>query len=57
MYIFTQVFHECFSREICMQYGGFSRMKHTCNGAMSLACTVSLQYQWYFTNADNTDSI
>ena len=38
MYIFTQVFHECFSREICVQYGGFSRMKHACNGAMPVAC-------------------
>ena len=53
MYIFTRVFNECFSCGICVQYGGFSRMKHPCNAAMPVACTVSLQYQWYFANANN----
>ena len=43
MYIFTQVFHECFSRGICVQYGGFPRMKHACNAAMPVACTVLVQ--------------
>ena len=55
--IFTQVFHASFSCGICVQYGGFLRMKHPCNAAMPVACTVSLPYQWYFTNADNADSI
>ena len=41
VYIFTQVFHACFSRGICMQYGGFPRMKHACNAAMPIACTVN----------------
>ena len=40
VYIFTRVFHACFSRGICMQYGGFPCMKHTCNAAMPVACTV-----------------
>ena len=38
---FTQVFHVCFPRGICMQYGGFPRMKHACNAAMPMACTVA----------------
>ena len=39
--IFTRVFHACFSRGICVQYGGFASMKHMCNAAMPVACTVN----------------
>ena len=42
VYFFTQVFHACFSRGICVQDGGFPRMKHACNAAMPVACTVML---------------
>ena len=28
---FTRVFHACFSCGICVQYGGFPRMKQACN--------------------------
>ena len=41
VYIFTRVFHACSSRGICVQYGGFPRMKHACNATMAVACTVS----------------
>ena len=36
---FTRVFHACFSCGICVQYGGFPRMKQACNAAMPMACT------------------
>ena len=39
---FTRVSHACFSRGICVQYGGFPRMKHACNAAMPVASTVVL---------------
>ena len=42
VYIFTRVFHECFSRGICVQYGGFQRMKHACSAAIPVACTLSV---------------
>ena len=41
VYIFTRVFHTCFSRGICIQYGRFLRMKHACTAAMPVACTVN----------------
>ena len=43
VYIFTRVFHVCFSRGICMQFGGFSRMKHACNAAMPAAWTCAVE--------------
>lgn len=42
LYFFTCVFSACFSCVICVQYGRFTRMKRTCNAAMSVACTVLL---------------
>ena len=33
----------CFSRGICVQYGGFPRMKHVFSAAMPVACTVGLK--------------
>ena len=40
VYFFTRVFHTCFSHGICVQYGGFPRMKPMCNAAMPGAFTV-----------------
>ena len=45
VYFFTRVFHTCFSRGICVQYGGFPSMKHVCNAAMPVACTVHYHTQ------------
>ena len=45
VYFFTRVFHMCFSHGICVQYGGFPRMKHACNAAMPMACTVHYHTQ------------
>ena len=48
VYIFTRVFHECLSRGICVQRAGFPRMKHACNAAIPVACTVRVQVKSYF---------
>ena len=40
VYFFTRVFHTCFSHGICVQYGGFPRMKPMCNATMPGAFTV-----------------
>lgn len=40
VYFFTRVFHTCFSHGLCVQYGGFPRMKPMCNAAMPGAFTV-----------------
>ena len=37
---YTYVFHACVSQAICMKHGGFTHMKHVCNAAMPMACTV-----------------
>ena len=39
-FFYASVLHKCFSREICVQYGGFPRMKQACHAAMPIACTV-----------------
>ena len=45
-YFFTRVFHTCFSHGICVQYGGFPRMKPMCNAAMPRTCTVDSEYDY-----------
>ena len=60
MYFCVYFLHACFvpvfSHVICVQCGGLTRKKHTCNAAMPMTCSVKQTKNNMYLSIDNTST-